>query len=134
MSLEMEAESSEVGEEEGKPSGGNQVLIIDDDITKLSKKGLLELCLLQNWQWSFFLNGWNSFYFFPDLSKKWVWVWEENLSEFYKQILKLIFDFVLLLTIIFLGCDVCGEEVMMMNMNKTNSKRNQEMLCWKKIS
>jgi len=57
MSLEMEAESSEVGEEEGKPSGGNQVLIIDDDITKLSKKGLLELCLLQNWQWSFFLNG-----------------------------------------------------------------------------
>lgn len=37
MSLEMAAESSE-GEEEGKLSGGNQVLIIDEDLRELGKK------------------------------------------------------------------------------------------------
>jgi hypothetical protein len=36
MSLEMAAESSE-GEEEGKLSGGNQVLIVDDDLRELGK-------------------------------------------------------------------------------------------------
>jgi len=34
----MEAESSEVGEEEGKLSGENQVLIVDDNLTKLGEK------------------------------------------------------------------------------------------------
>ncbi|XP_027193007.1 anaphase-promoting complex subunit 10 isoform X1 [Cicer arietinum] len=37
MSLEMAAESSE-GEEEGKLSGGNQVLIVDDELRELGKK------------------------------------------------------------------------------------------------
>jgi len=37
MSLEMAAESSE-GEEEGKLSGGNQVLVIDEDLRELGKK------------------------------------------------------------------------------------------------
>ncbi|CAJ2635610.1 unnamed protein product [Trifolium pratense] len=37
MSLEMAAESSE-GEEEGKLSGGNQILIVDEDLRELGKK------------------------------------------------------------------------------------------------
>lgn len=37
MSLEMAAESSE-GEEDGKLSGGNQLLMVDDELTELGKK------------------------------------------------------------------------------------------------